>query len=546
MGQWLRKPVVIIGLVVIVAVAAFFIYRSQRNSTTATKSNTTTVARGDITTMVSGSSNIVADNTVSLSFQSTGIVATIDVKEGDHVKKGHVLATIDARDLTYQVASAKASFDSAKAKLDQLVTGSGRSSELTSAQAAVTSAQAQLTSAQEKLAALKNPTKDKISAAQLKVQQAETSLQTTRDNSSATKTKAELDLAKASESLLQAQSKYGVAKYNWDWIDRNNSDPSTGRGPISDASKNTYRDNLVQAESALRTAEQNVQAAQVTLDNAKAAEVANVAQAEAALNDAKLQLATLLKPTEADLSAAEATVRQNEASLASAKSSLDKIVAPGTQTDIAIQQAAVTQAEASYNQAQLKLENASLTAPFDGIISSIGLTVGQSSSGGTIGMIDREPMHIDVKFGETDIVNIKIGQTADLSIDALPDWKQTGTVTNISPVADSSSGVVTYKARIDFTDNDPRVLIGMTAIVELVTAEHNDVLLIPNSAILPKGTGRIVQIPAANNTTQDVDITIGISDGVQTEVLSGLSEGQSIITAPVSKSTTQRSGFGPP
>jgi HlyD family secretion protein len=301
----------------------------------------------------------------------------------------------------------------------------------------------------------------------------------------------------------------------------------------------------VQAESVLRTAEQSVQAAQVTYDNTKAAEIANVAQAEASLTDAKLQLATLLKPTAADISAAEASVRQSEATLASAKASLDKIVTPGTQTDIVMQQAAVTQAESSYNQAKLRLENASLTAPFAGIVSSVNMTVGQSSTGGTIGLIDRNPMHIDVKFGETDIVYIKVGQSARLSIDALPDWQQTGTVTSISPVADTTSGVVSYAARIDFVDSDVRVLIGMTAIVELVTAEKKGALLIPNSAILPKGSGRVVQVPDGANATKEVDITIGISDGVQTEVLTGLTEGQEIISTPLT-STSQRGGFGPP
>ncbi len=542
MGQWLRKPVVIVIIVIVVALAVFLVSRAGSAEVTTTKSNVATVTRGDLTTLVSGSSNIVAEQTVSLSFQSTGIVNTIAVQEGASVKKGQVLAAIDARDLEYQVASAKASYDSAKAKLDQLTSGTGRSSELTSAQASVTSAAAQLASAQEKLASLKNPTRDKISAAQLKVQQAETSLQTTRDSNSATKTKAELDMAKASESLIQAQSKYGVAKYNWDWIERNNTDPSTGRGPISDASKNSYRDSLVQAESALRTAEQNVQAAQITFDNTKAAEIANVAQAEAALSDAKLQLSTLLKPTAADISAAEASVRQSEASLESAKASLDKIVTPGTQTDIVIQQAAVTQAESSYNQTKLKLENASLTAPFDGIVSNVNMTVGQSSSGGTIEIIDRDPMHIDVKFGETDIVYIKVGQSARLSIDALPDWQQTGTVTSISPVADTSSGIVSYEARIDFVDSDARVLIGMTAIVELITAEKKGVLLIPNSAILPKGSGRVVQVPDGENTTKEVDITIGMSDGIQTEVLTGLTEGQAIISTPLTN--TPQGGFG--
>ena len=545
MVGWLKKPAVIIGLVVVIIIAGYFVFRSRTTSTTTTKTNTTKVTKGDLTVLVSGSSNIVAESNVTLNFQSTGIIDAILVKEGDNVKKGQQLATIDARDLQYQVASAEAAYKSAQAKLSQLLEGSGRSSDLTSAQAAVTSAQAQLTSAQEKLDALRKPTADKISAAKLKVQQAETTLQTTRDSNSATKTKAELDLSKASESLIQAQSKFNVASYNWNYVITNDKDPAGGRGKINDMNRNSYRDAYVQAESNLHTAEQNVQAAQVTLDNAKAAEAANITQAESALSDAKLQLSTLLKPTAADIAAAVATVQQNESALEQAKASLDKIVTPGTQTDVLMQQSAVVQAEASFNQAKLKLENATLVAPFDGVISTIGLVVGQTSSGASVTMIDRDPMHIDVKFGETDIVSIKVGQAAKITIDALADWQNTGTVTNISPVADSANGVVTYKARIDFSDTDKRVLVGMTALVELVTAEKKNVLLIPNSAILPKGAGRIVQVPGNNNTTSEVDITTGLSDGIQTEVLTGLTEGQVIIATPTN-STAKSGGFGPP
>jgi len=545
MVGWLKKPAVIIGIVVVVIIAGYFISRSRTTSTTTTKSNTVVVSRGDLTTVVSGSSNILAESNVNLSFQSTGIVNEILVKEGDSVKKGQKLATIDSRDLQYQVSSAEAAFKSAQAKLTQLLEGSGRSSDLTSAQAAVTSAQAQLSSAQEKLDALRKPTTDKISAAKLKVQQAETTLQTTRDGNSATKTKAELDLSKASENLIQAQSKYGKARWDWDWVQKYNSDPVTGKGGLSGSTAMSYQDAYTQAEAAVRSAEQGVQQAQITLDNAKSAEAANIAQAESAVADAKLQLATLLKPTDADIAAAVANVQQNESSLAQAKASLDKIVAPGTQTDILMQQSAVTQAESSYNQVKLKLENATLVAPFDGVISTIGLVVGQTSTGSSITMIDRDPMHIDVKFGETDIVAIKVGQAAQITIDALPDWKKTGTVASISPVADSANGVVTYKARIDFSDSDKRVLVGMTAIVELITADKKNVLLIPNSAILPKGNGRIVQIPGSNNKPTEVDITIGLSDGLQTEVLTGLTEGQKIIATPTN-TTAKSGGFGPP
>ncbi len=507
-------------------------------------SDTTTVSRGNITATVSGSGSISAASTVDLAFQTSGIVAEILVDEGASVTEGQALAVLDTRDLSLQVASAKAALDSANARLAQVTQGNTRPTELVSAQAQLASAQAQLASARERLAALRNPSPSAISSAELKVTQAQTSLQTTRDNSSATKTKAEIDLAKASESLIQAQSKFANARDNWKWVQDYGTDPSTGRS-IGDASINTYRDTFVAADSAVRTAEQTVVQAQVTLNNAREAEVANVTQAEQSLKDAQVQLEALRNPTASDIAAAVATVEQNEASVASAQASLDKIVVPGTETDVAIQQAAVTQAEQSLAQAQLKLDNATLKAPFAGVISAVNIVVGQSTSGTAIQLIDRDPLRIELSLSENDIVQVAVGDQVDITVDAIRDWQQTGSITAIAPAADTSSGVVAYNARIDFSDSDPRLLVGMTANLTIVTDQRENVLIVPNSALLPKGTGRVVQVVGADGNPQEVDVTVGISDGIVSEVLSGLEEGQSIIATPTSRTTDGPNGpFG--
>jgi multidrug efflux pump subunit AcrA (membrane-fusion protein) len=95
MVGWLKKPAVIIGIVVVVIIAGYFVFRSRTASTTTTKTNTVVVSRGDLTTVVSGSSNILAESNVTLSFQSTGIINEIVVKEGDSVKKGQKCRKID-------------------------------------------------------------------------------------------------------------------------------------------------------------------------------------------------------------------------------------------------------------------------------------------------------------------------------------------------------------------------------------------------------------------------------------------------------------------
>ena len=103
----------------------------------------------------------------------------------------------------------------------------------------------------------------------------------------------------------------------------------------------------------------------------------------------------------------------------------------------------------------------------------------------------------------------------------------------IAPAADNSNGVVTYAVRVSFPDNDPKVKVGMTADLNIVTARKDDVLLVPNTALLPKGTGRVVQVPATDaqgrrDDPREVEVQIGLSDGTMTEILSGLSEGQEI------------------
>lgn len=535
---------IITSVISTVALAAILSACGAPAASEQTESDTTTITRGNITATVSGSGSISAASTVDLAFQTSGVVAEILVDEGDSVSAGQVIAVLDTRDLALQVASAQAALDSANARLAQVTKGNTRPTDLTSAQAQLASAQAQLTSARERLAALRNPSPSALSSAELRVTQAQTSLQTTRDNSSATKTKAEIDLAKASESLIQAQSKFANARDNWQWVQDYGTDPSTGRN-IGEATINTYRDTFVAAESAVRTAEQTVVQAQITLNNAREAEIANVTQAEQSLKDAQVQLEALRNPTASDIAAAVATVQQNEAAVASAQASLDKIVVPGTESDVAIQQAAVTQAEQSLAQAKLRLDNATLKAPFAGVISAVNIVVGQTTSGAAVRLIDRDPLRIELNLSENDIVQVAVGDSVDITVDAIRDWKQTGKITTIAPAANTTSGVVGYSARVDFSDSDPRLLVGMTANLTIVTDQRENVLIVPNSALLPKGTGRVVQVVGADGQPQEIDVTIGISDGIVSEVLSGLEEGQTIIATPTSRTNDGPSGpFG--
>jgi HlyD family secretion protein len=149
---------------------------------------------------------------------------------------------------------------------------------------------------------------------------------------------------------------------------------------------------------------------------------------------------------------------------------------------------------------------------------------------------------VDLKLSENDVAKVQLGQPVDLTIDALKDWKAQGTVSYIAPSAETSNGVVTYAVRVSFPDGDARVKVGMTANLTIVTAKKDGVLLVPNTALLPKGAGHVVQVLNTDGkTTREVDVQTGLTDGANTEIVGGLKAGDKVVTNP---STTKPKSSG--
>ncbi|MBK9709858.1 MAG: efflux RND transporter periplasmic adaptor subunit [Kouleothrix sp.] len=547
-----------VAAIVLAIAAALFLTRTS-SSAAAPSVATTTVASGSVVASVAGSGTVAAAQSLDLAFQAGGSVAQVLVKEGDLVKASQPLAQLDTRDLELQVASAQAALDSAKTRLTQTRGGDVQPAEIAAQRAAVASAQAQLRSAQAQLDALKNPTADKIGSAAASVRQAELDLQSQRDSGSASKTKAQQALQQAVDSLTQAQSKYATALHNWQYVQDTGNDPiapkktdskgSSVPNRLSDAQRGQYADAYVQAEAAMHSAETAVQQAQVTYDSARQAEPNSIQSAEAKLANAQAQLAALQHPGQNDITQKQASVDQARASLAQAQANLSKLTAPGTDSDVAIQGASVMQAEQSLKQAQLKLEQATLKAPFDGVVTAVNIVPGSAASSATaaISMLDRSTLHVDLKLSENDVAKTQLGQPVALTIDALRDWQAAGAVSYIAPSAESSNGVVTYRVRVGFPDSAARVKIGMTANLTITTAKKDGVLLVPNTALLPKGAGHVVQVPSADGkTTGEVDVQTGLSDGTQTEITGGLKAGDKVVSNPSATKTTTGGGLFAP
>ncbi|NNJ10108.1 efflux RND transporter periplasmic adaptor subunit [Chloroflexales bacterium ZM16-3] len=569
-GRWIAGGVAVIVLALI---AALLITR-QASAPTAGSTATTTVSLGALTASVTGSGTIAAEQTIDLPFRASGSVTEVLVSEGDVVTAGQALARIDSRDLESQVASAQASLASAQARLEQQQAGNATPEQVASSQASLASAQAslqkartnnttaadiadataQLRSAQAKLDDLKaQPKADELASAQASYDQAVANLQSQRTGLAVAKQKADSSVQQAADTLRDRQTDY--SRIYWDNREK---ESLPGDLPQSD------KDNEAAALRAVNSAEESLQQATLAYEQAKQDEISGVAKAESQLRDAETKLrVTKEGATETDLIQAQASVDQANASLQKlrqggtaadvavaqasvdqAKANLDQLTAPATASDLTIEQASVAQAEQSLAQARLQLENATLTAPFAGVVSQVNIVPGSAVGSGTaaLTLVNRDPLHVDLKLNENDIAMVQLGQPVSLTIDAISDWKADGTVSYIAPAAETTNDVVTYRVRVSFPDADAQVKVGMTANLEIVTATREDALLVPNSALQPKGAGRVVLVPNADGTTREVDVTIGLSDGINTEILSGLSAGETVVANPGAQ--TKPSGGG--
>jgi HlyD family secretion protein len=613
-ARWLALPV----LLAVIAGVVFWQLLARLAPVTAT--TTGTVTQGSLTTTVSGSGSVAAARSVDLSFQESSTITVVNVAVGDAVKAGQVLATIDTKDLKLALQQAQASLKAAQANYDQTKNGTTTASDLASAQAAldsakaaytktktgtvtdVQSAQANLAAAQAKLDALKNPTQADISAAQSKLDQAKTSLQSTQNSASQTKTNAQLALQNSVNALTQAQSKFATAQENWQHVQDTGTDPtqpsvtdSTGKkkpNTLNDAERQQYYDAFVQAQASLDSAQNAVTQAQVAYDAARQKEVTDNTQAQAAVQDAQATLDALLHPDANDLAQAQAAVTQaqtqltslqkggTQASLASAQAqvtqaqaNLDKLTAPPTDANLAAAEASVLQAQANVDSAQNNLDKATLVAPFDGVVSAVGLQVGSttgstiSSSGSTsssssnsstssITLVDRSQLHINVNLSETDAAKVAIGQPVSLTFDAVPNVTLTGTVATIAPAATTSQNVVTYPVQINFDVGKAPIKIGMSATADIQVQKIDNAILAPSRAVQTVGAGKAVTVLQGNQPVT-VEVETGATSNGQTEILSCVATGAQCLRPgdrlsipSATTSTTQagnnRGGFGGP
>ena len=190
-------------------------------------------------------------------------------------------------------------------------------------------------------------------------------------------------------------------------------------------------------------------------------------------------------------------------------------------------------AELNLESAELNLEKAVIVAPFDGVVSDITITEGKEISAAllaspAISLVDTSEIEMRGFIDEIDIAIVRVGQEANIILDALPDEEVKGEVAFISPVGITLAGVVSYDTTITLENPVAGLRDGMSATAGIIIERRDDVLSIPNRAIRGTLESPMVLV-LVDGQQEEREITLGLTDGINTEVLSGLQEGEQVV-----------------
>ena len=188
------------------------------------------------------------------------------------------------------------------------------------------------------------------------------------------------------------------------------------------------------------------------------------------------------------------------------------------------------------DEANNNLAEAVIFAPFDGVVASVDVKVGDVVPPPTltlttvIHLIDLTTMELTAEVDEIDIALVKPGQEAIIEVDALSALKLDAEVVSISLLPEVEEGVVLYEVGIGFDVPEVNELkVGMSATADIIIHGGSSILLVPNRAIEQDSEGNSVVKVMVNEEIEERPVVTGISDGYQTEIVDGLSEGEIVV-----------------
>lgn len=253
-----------------------------------------------------------------------------------------------------------------------------------------------------------------------------------------------------------------------------------------------------------------------------------------------------VKQAEAMVAMAQAGLRSNELQAQSAQADYERsksLHAAGAISDQQLElarlkyeslitgsaQASLDQAQGTLLAAQTALGKCVITSPIDGVVGSIGISLGDTANPAAPAAIvsDTSQLQVEVMVGESEVSYIQKGRGVDVNVNAVQEQAFKGQVESIASVADPSKH--NYTVKVALLNTDGRIKSGMFAEIKIDTLSKPQVIAIPVGGVIPKGGRQIVFIVDQDNRAREGEVKTGIKDDQYIEIVSGLKAGQEVI-----------------
>ena len=540
-----------------------------------------------LTSTVSATGTVSASQQVTLTFDRSGGVGAGKIAAfmaglGDQVVTGQALAKIDDTDLIQAQTSAESALASSQARLNAVISPSP--ADIASASQSISSAQSQVATAQKNLDDLQTgPTAGDRAAAQQSVLTAQNSVITAQTNLTRAQNSLFSDqqsVRDASDSINNANIAISGAYFD---VTRNFNPsltgsptfcpsppfnggpapyvPSTcgsfsgtgtgGTGGNGSTATSTAASNYAQALNAyaaaraklissqgqfssaqqqLTTDQNSIQGLQASVQTAQS----SVTVAQQKYND------LLLPPTASQMDAVRASLDAARASQTSAEARYNALLRPTPDVVLPLQ-ANVDSAAAALATAQKNVKAGTIVAPFDGLISQVTGDVGTQVQSNTPVFILLNPklVRIDANVDQAYVNDLRAGQIASVTFDAIPGRTYQSTVSAIGLTPTVQQGVVSYVVTLGLdtsrlASDVPVPKPGMTAAINVTTSRTENALVVPTRSIRRIGRNQNLTVKKADGTDELRAVTTGATNGTLIQITSGLTDGDQVLVSAAS------------
>ena len=529
--------------VIILAYVGYLGYQKLTSPSAQTRYILAAVQKGTLISSVSGSGQVSASNQVDIKSKASGDAVYVGVKNGQTVSAGTLLAQIDSSDAQKSVRDAEDGLENAKISFAKLV-GSD------------------------------NPTVPKNK------QDAQTNLLSAYDSGFNTVANAFLDLPTimsglqdilfSSNTSLGSSGQWNIDYYT-DAVKNIDSATLQYRNDVNSkyqTARTKYDNNFQDYKSASRFSDNTTVDSLIneTYDTAKSIAEAvksanNLIQFyKDKLSEKGFRPQALADTHLANLNTYTGKTNSQLLNLSSIKNTIksDKDAILNADLDVQSQRLSLKQKEIALQDAKDKLSDYYIRAPFNGVVAKIDIQKGDSlSSGSAVATFITTQKIAEISLNEVDVAKVKIDQKATLTFDAIDGLTITGQVADVDNLGTVSQGVVSYGVKIAFDTQDDRIKPSMSVSAAIITDTKTDALLVPNSAVKSQGDNYYVEIldvsilnSQQNNSgsqgvtsptlPQNKSVEIGASDDSMTEIVSGLKEGDKVVTQTTTSSATTK------